>query len=65
MSTMRQKAMCMSVTRYIIFILIVISELTESPVSQLCGLTAAAIWLFMPKIVKLELKMVDKIKKEK
>lgn len=61
MSTMRQKAVCMSVTRYIIFILIVVSELTESPVSQLCGITAAAIWLYIPKIVQIELKMIDKM----
>lgn len=63
MSTPTQKRIAFSITRLMIFVLIVISIYTPPPVGDLLGVASAAAWLYLPTLINLELKIVDAIKR--
>lgn len=65
MSTPAQKYACFSVTRAVIFALICVTILTEEPISDVCAIISAGCWLWLPNIVALELKLLDKLKKSR
>lgn len=60
MSTAKQKNVCFSITRLVIFVLICVTVLTEEPISDICAIVSAGMWLWLPKIIDLELKLLDK-----
>ena len=64
MSTQAQKYACFSITRVIIFVLICITILTDEPISDICAIISAGMWLWLPTIVSYELKILDKWSKK-
>lgn len=60
MSNVKQRNACFSVTRIVIFVLICITVLTESPISDICAIISAAMWLWLPSLVAYELKLLNK-----
>lgn len=64
MSTTAQKHTCFSITRVIIFLLICVTVLTDKPISDICAILSAGIWLWLPTIVAWELKILDKWSKK-
>lgn len=60
MVTQVQRNAAIHITRVIIFILGVISILTDSPVSEGCAIISLALWLWQPQLVRIELKLLEK-----
>lgn len=60
MSTPAQRSVCFSITRIVIFLLICVTILTEEPISDICAIVSAALWLWLPSIVGFELRLLDK-----
>ena len=65
MTTQRQKTAAIHFTRLIIWLLVVVSCILDSPftVSDILTIIGATIWLWLPNLVKLELQLVDRLTK--
>lgn len=62
MSTTKQKYTAFNITRILIFVLIVTSIYAPAPVGDVLGVIAAAAWLWLPKLISLELLFLDKLR---
>lgn len=65
MTTASQRKTCITGTRVVIFLLICISILTHNPLSDICAVLSAACWLWMHSLVRLELKVIDRLTNRK
>ena len=65
MTTQRQRIITISINRYFIWFLIVLSTFETPPFSWWDGLTIliATWWLFLAQLARLELKLVDRLRK--
>lgn len=61
MTTASHRKTCITGTRVVIFFLICMSILTHNPLSDICAVLSAGCWLWMHTLVRLELKLIDKL----
>ena len=60
MSMIRQKAIIMHFTRFLIFTLGSLAILLDRPIGDLLGVLSLALWLWLPMFVNLELKLIKR-----
>ena len=67
MTTQKERITAIHLNRFIIWVLVVIGSVLDSPftVSDMLSIVAATIWLWLPQLARLELKLVEYIKRRK
>jgi hypothetical protein len=62
MTTPRERVTAININRFLIWLLVVISAVLNNPftVSDVVSIVAATIWLWLPQLIRLELKLLDK-----
>tara|TARA_R110000822_G_scaffold72023_1_gene173483 strand:- start:165 stop:368 length:204 start_codon:yes stop_codon:yes gene_type:complete len=67
MTTQRERITAIHLNRFIIWVLVVIGSVLDSPftVGDMLSIVAATIWLWLPQLARLELKLVEYIKRRK
>ena len=67
MTTQRERITAIHLNRFIIWVLVVVGSILDSPftVGDLLSIVAATIWLWLPQLARLELKILDYIKRNR
>ncbi len=60
MRTTKQKHVAFQLTRLLIFVLGALAILLDEPVGDILGVLSLAAWLWMPRLVQIELNLIDK-----
>ena len=62
MTTPRQRVTAIHLNRFIIWVLVVLGAVLDSPFTfgDVLSIGAATIWLWLPQLARLELKLLDK-----
>lgn len=60
MVTAQQKHIAFSTTRIVIFVLIILGIYLPPPIGDFLGVIAAAMWLWLPRLIAIELKLIDR-----
>jgi hypothetical protein len=65
MSTQREKIVALHFNRFLVWILVVIGAVIESPftITDALSIVAATVWLWLPQLARLELKVIEYIKR--
>ena len=67
MTTQKERITAIHLNRFIIWVLVVIGSVLDSPftLGDVLSILAATIWLWLPQLSRLELKVVDYIKRRR
>lgn len=67
MTTQRERITAIHLNRFIIWVLVILGSVLDSPftLSDMLSIVAATIWLWLPQLARLELKVVDYIKRKR
>ena len=63
MSTHQERCTAFHITRVIIFIMASTATLVESPLTEILAIISLAMWLWLPQLIKMELRGVKYIKR--
>ena len=67
MSTQRERIVAIHFNRFLVWVLVVVGSIIESPftITDALSIIAATIWLWLPQLAHLELKLVEFIKRRR
>lgn len=60
MTTPKQKANALEITRVVIFIVGALAIMLENPIGAILGIVSLAMWLWMPRLIAFELNLINK-----